>query len=269
MSMKSLIITLSISVVFLQHVKSMQPEDSIITYYLEKVGYEALANKSSYVYCSKSYNKYNANLLFNDKKEIKRILLYKKNKSDTLYRMESNGNIELIQISIWSRHHSKLNFIKDGNIKSIIDRGEDRRRYFVSFENPNYTFNIIYQIKKASDENRLKYEGEEMFNEMPCYKFLLINDVVDKYMYFEKDTYLLAGSIHYNESKIHVGTYDEHKRIYIDYIKKEGVFIPKEITTYKNGNFWDSFIFENLKFNVKLDNDIFYDALNKSEYSFK
>lgn len=265
--MKYLLITLSLLLTYPWSVKSQAIEDTIIANYLEKVGYEALSNMTSYVYFYQSYNKYEANVIFNDKKESEKVLFYKRNNRDTLYRSEMCRTPGSLIIYIWNDGNSTLTFIKNNEIEYLSPKTNEKKKKFIDLSYSNYTFNISHQVKKALDENNLKYEGESLFDGIECYNFLLINDVEDKRMYFEKDTYLLIGSVLQNESKTNIGTKDVYLRLYKDYVDIEGVLIPKTITTYKNGEFWDSFIFKTIKFNIELEDEIFYDALNTSIYS--
>ena len=121
---------------------------------------------------------------------------------------------------------------------------------------------------EAYKNNNLKYVGEEDFGGNASYKYFFKSEYQSKYVFFDKNSYLLTGAqnLKFNESdssyKITV------ERFYEEYIDVKGILIPQVIRTVKNGEFYDSFTFEDIKFNVTVKNDLFYEPLEKSEYSF-
>jgi hypothetical protein len=96
----------------------------------------------------------------------------------------------------------------------------------------------------------------------------LKSEYQSKFVFFDKESYLLTGTqnLQFNESENSYKIIVE--RFYEDYIDVEGILIPKVIRTIKNGEFYDSFTFENIKFNVTLKDDLFHEPLEKSEFSF-
>jgi hypothetical protein len=132
----------------------------------------------------------------------------------------------------------------------------------------NYSFEVCKQLMEAYKNNNLKYVGEEDFGGNASYKYFFKSEYQSKYVFFDKNSYLLTGAqnLKFNESdssyKITV------ERFYEEYIDVKGILIPQVIRTVKNGEFYDSFTFEDIKFNVTVKNDLFYEPLEKSEYSF-
>lgn len=132
----------------------------------------------------------------------------------------------------------------------------------------NYSFEVCKQLMEAHKNHNLKYVGEEDFAGVESYKYLFKGECQSKFVFFDKGSNLLTGTqtLQFNEADSSYQITVE--RFYEDYIGVEGILIPKVIRTVKDGEFYDSFTFEDIKFNVTLKNDIFYDALEKSEFSF-
>jgi hypothetical protein len=151
---------------------------------------------------------------------------------------------------------------------SVIGQMEHIKKRSIFCDYRNYSFEVCKQLMEAHQNHNLNYLGEEDFAGNASYKYHLQSEFQSKYVFFDKNSYLLTGTqnLQFNESDNSYIIMVE--RFYEDYIEVEGILMPKVIRTVKDGEFYDSFTFEDIKLNVTLKDDLFYDALEKSEYSF-
>jgi hypothetical protein len=245
-------------------------EDTILANYFNKVGIEELSKVSSYVYFYRTLSNYDESMFFTGKDSKTNIMFYKKRKQLPInYRKETqlDSTKSRLFIGLYNETNSTHTLLENGQVMHIGQMEHIKNRsIFCDYR--NYSFEVCKQLMEAYKNNNLKYVGEEDFGGNASYKYFFKSEYQSKYVFFDKNSYLLTGAqnLKFNESdssyKITV------ERFYEEYIDVKGILIPQVIRTVKNGEFYDSFTFEDIKFNVTVKNDLFYEPLEKSEYSF-
>jgi hypothetical protein len=245
-------------------------EDTILTNYFNKVGIEELSKVSSYVYFYRSLSNYDESMFFTGKDSKANIMFYKRKKQFPLnYRKETqiDSTKSKFLIGLYNKRNSTHTLLENGQVMHIGQMEHNKNRS-IFCDYGNYSFEVCKQLMEAHKNHNLSYVGEEDFVGNASYKYFFESEYQSKFVFFDKESYLLTGTqnLQFNESENSYKIIVE--RFYEDYIDVEGILIPKVIRTIKNGEFYDSFTFENIKFNVTLKDDLFHEPLEKSEFSF-
>ena len=248
---------------------AQKTEDTILLKYFEKAGLDYLFKVSTFVHFTQGFNKINADVFFNIKEENESVFFC--DFSDELLTRKE------IRTSVSSDENECIVFLKNDKNHTIshVRNNEvfyfnESKNYEADYLNKGYgqnSFMVCMGIYLAHKANNLAYVGEDLFDGHECYKFHFEDDRYITDLYFEKDTYLLKGS-EYHQLELNIDGTNLFKRVYRNPIVIDGILIPTLVTVYKNGEFWYSIRYKDVIFNLPLNNELFYDALEKNQHSF-
>ena len=125
---------------------------------------------------------------------------------------------------------------------------------------------ICLGIYEAYKSQHLICQETGMFAGKECYKYSFTNTELSMQLYFDKATSLLTG-IKIKKESLMTNDIVNFTKVFNDYKEIDGILVPMSVTVDKNKRFWYSINTKEVRFNVPLENEIFYNALEKSEYS--
>lgn len=231
----------------IQSISAQLASDTIITNYLRNVNAEKLSSSSSFklTYEAISFDNRPNILLLQPVKHSLVYKFYKKTSHGEILRSEHYRDNSLSMIALSNERRDIYYSEKHGFKREIKKDKKDGHIHNSKF----YNFQVANLIMDAYKDSRLEFLGEDAFYGKKCFKFKYHSEYNDgtSFFYFEK---------HSNNLYAHSRTSVSYK-IYEDYQKVSGVYMPSRVSVYVNNELNQAFNYLDLELNIEIKDSMF------------
>lgn len=244
-------------------------DDTVLIKYLDTIGFEKVLRIKSFVKVSHNSSLIHSNMFTVNMDVSNNVLFFKIVNGQELTRHEisdtslNNEGHHIVFLN--NESENSTSYIKNNNVYYFSLREVYENNNLVGGYGSG-TFMISKGIYDSYKLNQIIYEGVELFNEVECYNYKLINENITMDLYFDKASCLFIGCHIEKESS---SSFNKVliKKVFENYNSYDGILVPMKVTIYKNGEFWYSVNTKDVKFNIDLNETLFYDALERNKYS--